>query len=96
MSEKMKKKKLMSILLALTMIFGLVACKTVDQVDDSSDVLVDESTENSNDAAVSDTLDDSNEPESIQFPLEEPYTFSMFSVVNEGVELGDCRAFQEL
>lgn len=35
-------------------------------------------------------------PENISFPLAEPYTFSMFSVINEGVELGDCLAFQKI
>lgn len=97
MSKKMK--RLVSILLALTMILGLAACGTADPVESSSDTQsaqVEESKENNNDAEVSEASDASDEPESIQFPLEESHTFSMFSVINEGVELGDCLAFQEI
>ncbi len=85
-------KKLISLLLALTMIFALAACHRTAPVDETPPA-TDASTSN---LEAPDSQDKPDEPKDIQFPLEEPLTFSMFSVINEGVELGDCAAFQEI
>lgn len=87
----MKKKRVLCLLLVLVLLFGMTACATTPAEDEPANIPDAPQSEQ-----VQAPVTETEQSGEIAFPLTEPVTMTMFSIVNGNVELPDVAAWQLL